>query len=252
MIPSRKIGRVPGSAVIALLCAGLAGAQQARPDAVPTTPGGPNAFGTDAYTVTTVSATSFFPDSHFDAYNTSGSLGRFGAANTITNFTTSVDLPAGAVIDFIGLNSSTDTPGAIGAELIRRSIFGVTTVIGAVESTVHAGSWNTDFNANPIGYVRVSVAGQALILRVQTGSHPTNQFFGWVEIWWKRTVSPAPGSANFNDVPTNHPFFQFISALSASGITGGCGNGNFCPDNPVTRGQMAVFLAKALGLHWTN
>jgi len=63
-------------------------------------------------------------------------------------------------------------------------------------------------------------------------------------------VSPAPGSATFNDVPTNHAFFQFIEALSASGITGGCQAAPplYCPDTPVTRGQMAVFLAKALGL----
>src|SRR3954462_8583481 len=60
-------------------------------------------------------------------------------------------------------------------------------------------------------------------------------------------VSPAPGSATFNDVPPSHPFFQYIEALSASGITGGCGGGNYCPDAPLTRGQMAVFLSKALG-----
>jgi hypothetical protein len=65
-------------------------------------------------------------------------------------------------------------------------------------------------------------------------------------------VSPAPGAATFNDVPTNHPFFQYIEALAASGITGGCGSGNYCPDAPLTRGQMAVFLAKALGLYWNN
>jgi S-layer homology domain len=63
-------------------------------------------------------------------------------------------------------------------------------------------------------------------------------------------VSPAPGAATFGDVPTGHPFFQFVEALAASGITAGCGNGNFCPDAPLTRGQMAVFLSKALGLHW--
>jgi hypothetical protein len=34
------------------------------------------------------------------------------------------------------------------------------------------------------------------------------------------------------------------------GSRSGCGGGNFCPDAAVTRGQMAVFLAKALGLHW--
>jgi len=61
-------------------------------------------------------------------------------------------------------------------------------------------------------------------------------------------VSIAPPTPTFNDVPTTHPFFQFIEALAASGITTGCGNGNYCPDAPLTRGQMAVFLAKALGL----
>ena len=50
-------------------------------------------------------------------------------------------------------------------------------------------------------------------------------------------------------MPTSNPFFQYIEALKASGITGGCGDGsNFCPDQPVLRKQMAVFLAKALGL----
>ena len=48
----------------------------------------------------------------------------------------------------------------------------------------------------------------------------------------------------------SHPFFQHVEALATSGITAGCGGGNFCPDHPLTRGQMAVFLAKALGLHW--
>jgi hypothetical protein len=63
-------------------------------------------------------------------------------------------------------------------------------------------------------------------------------------------VSPAPATATFNDVPTTHPFFRFIEALYNSGITAGCSAAPplYCPDNPVTRGQMAVFLAKALGL----
>ena len=74
--------------------------------------------------------------------------------------------------------------------------------------------------------------------------------FSGVEIWWRREVSPAPPAATFGDVPKDHPFFQFIEALAASQITGGCGGGNYCPDSPLTRGQMAVFLAKALGLHW--
>jgi hypothetical protein len=69
-----------------------------------------------------------------------------------------------------------------------------------------------------------------------------------VRIAWQRQVSPAPAAATFNDVPTDHPFFQFVEALAKSGITGGCGGGSYCPSQPLTRGQMAVFLAKGLGL----
>ncbi len=74
--------------------------------------------------------------------------------------------------------------------------------------------------------------------------------FKAVDLWLMRQVRPAPSVASFNDVPTNHPQFQFIEALEASGITVGCGGGNYCPNSPLTRGQMAVFLAKALGLYW--
>lgn len=74
-----------------------------------------------------------------------------------------------------------------------------------------------------------------------------------LRIYYRLQVSPAPAVATFpNDVPTSHPFFRFIEAMAASGVTGGCGAGSFCPDQAVTRGQMAVFLATALGLHFPN
>ena len=73
-----------------------------------------------------------------------------------------------------------------------------------------------------------------------------------VRLSWKRQVSPAPPAASFNDVPVNDTAFPFIEALVASGITAGCGGGKYCPDAPLTRRQMAVFLAKALGLHWPS
>jgi hypothetical protein len=74
--------------------------------------------------------------------------------------------------------------------------------------------------------------------------------FGGAVITWLRTVSPAPGAATFGDVPTNFLYFRAIEALAASGITSGCGGGNFCPNGTVTRGEMAAFLARAFGLHW--
>ena len=71
-----------------------------------------------------------------------------------------------------------------------------------------------------------------------------------VRVFYKLQVRPPPATATFTDVPTTHLFFQYVEALAAAGITAGCGGGNFCPDAAVTRGQMAVFLSKALGLHW--
>jgi hypothetical protein len=73
---------------------------------------------------------------------------------------------------------------------------------------------------------------------------------GGVRVVWHRQISPAPGSPTFGDVPPDSIFFQHVEALAASTITGGCGNSDYCPNAPLTRGQMAVFLSKALGLHW--
>jgi hypothetical protein len=71
-----------------------------------------------------------------------------------------------------------------------------------------------------------------------------------VRVYYTLQVSDAPGVATFADVPASHPFFRFVEALAASGITSGCGGGNYCPDAPLTRGQMAVFLSLGLGLHF--
>ena len=49
----------------------------------------------------------------------------------------------------------------------------------------------------------------------------------------------------FADVPCPSLFADWIEELYAEGITGGCGAGNYCPANPVTRAQMAAFLLKA-------
>ncbi|MGH9380985.1 MAG: S-layer homology domain-containing protein [Thermoanaerobaculia bacterium] len=51
----------------------------------------------------------------------------------------------------------------------------------------------------------------------------------------------------FNDVPASNPFCPFIEEMARRGITAGCGDGNFCPGDPVTRFQMATFIVKTLG-----
>src|SRR4029079_15919155 len=45
----------------------------------------------------------------------------------------------------------------------------------------------------------------------------------------------------FNDVPASNGFCRFIEELARRGVVTGCGGGNYCPTDPLTRAQMAIF-----------
>ena len=51
--------------------------------------------------------------------------------------------------------------------------------------------------------------------------------------------------ADFLDVPEADLFHDSVGAIFRRGITAGCGSGNYCRNNPVTRAQMAAFLLKS-------
>ena len=59
---------------------------------------------------------------------------------------------------------------------------------------------------------------------------------------------PPPCTGIFGDVPCPSLFADWIEQLAAEQITGGCGGGNYCPDNPNTRAQMSAFLVKTFGM----
>jgi uncharacterized protein (DUF1800 family) len=56
---------------------------------------------------------------------------------------------------------------------------------------------------------------------------------------------PAATGTVFTDVPASAPFAKWIERLAAEGITSGCGSNKYCPDQSVTRGEMAVFLLRS-------
>jgi len=56
------------------------------------------------------------------------------------------------------------------------------------------------------------------------------------------------GSELFSDVPAGSAYCRWIEELARLGVTAGCGAGRYCPSDPVTRGQMAVFLTAMFGL----
>src|SRR5581483_1662387 len=53
----------------------------------------------------------------------------------------------------------------------------------------------------------------------------------------------------FNDVPVTHPFYAEIGKIAAKEITNGTSATTYGPEDAVTRGQMAVFIERALGFY---
>jgi S-layer homology domain len=59
---------------------------------------------------------------------------------------------------------------------------------------------------------------------------------------------PPPPTGIFDDLSLTDPFTPWIEELAAEGITAGCGGGNYCPNSPNTREQMAAFLVRTFQL----
>lgn len=59
-------------------------------------------------------------------------------------------------------------------------------------------------------------------------------------------VAPVAVSAGhqFTDVPDSHLFHDDIGWMSDNAITAGCGTDTYCPEQNVTRGQMAAFMRR--------
>jgi hypothetical protein len=59
---------------------------------------------------------------------------------------------------------------------------------------------------------------------------------------------PACTTPFFTDVPTSSPYCPWIEELARRNVVSGCGDGKYCPAQPVTREQMSVFLSVTFGL----
>jgi len=208
---------------------------------------GPETYGTSSLTVAEIGAPDFTPRAGATIQSGAG-MSRFANGPIEASPT---DLPNGASIEQIEIRAC-DTSATEQVQLN----FGPCNTGGG--SCSLAGSVSTGVAATPgCGAFSVAILPPVVVnnlnpilVQVNTASIATT--FDSVRIYYRLQVSPPPGVATFGDVPTTSPQFKFVEALVAAGITAGCGGGNYCPDQPVTRGQMAVFLAVSLGLHWPN
>ncbi|HTO77670.1 MAG TPA: S-layer homology domain-containing protein [Thermoanaerobaculia bacterium] len=183
----------------------------------------------------------------FSVYSTGGLPGTFHAV---------AHVPSGALVSYVELDYCDSNPSpALGVVLNLRSC----TYNGQTCSLLEAlssksgisGCFYVGADLTSKNYTMDNAAQELVLEAVTLAGDATTQLTG-AYIGYKLQMSPAPATPTFGDVPADYPYFRAIEALVASGITGGCGNGNFCPNQNVTRGEMAAFLARALGLHFPN
>jgi hypothetical protein len=93
-----------------------------------------------------------------------------------------------------------------------------------------------------------SIAGVGITLGCGVGTFcPTGTVTrGQMAAFLVRTLGLPAGADRFTD-DNGHTFEPDINSLAQAGITVGCTATSFCPDQSLTRAQMASFLVRSLG-----
>jgi S-layer homology domain len=165
-------------------------------------------------------------------------------------------LPGGVVIERLGLSYCAHEDGDLILTLFDNGVSGGGSGGGEPIASVSTPAGCGVVSAEPPegGYFYLRNADHPLYLVVYFAGDYFDGSTKFNDVWityhpvrWTGAVAPS-----FDDVPVHHPFFEFIEALKYAGITGGCSESPplYCPERPLTRGQMAVYLSIALGLHW--
>jgi hypothetical protein len=214
-----------------------------------------NTYGTSALTWMTLTPWDFHPINSGTYYDyTQSGMPTYGIYNSGQPgvFVAGLHLPERAIVSVIEL-AACDTNAGLDLSAGLRAVLKTGAILGGPGFAKTTGSSGCQVVSNSGGPFTLTVNNDTTYYTVEVNfgmASDATLVLNSVRVGYKLQVSPDPSTATFADVPVGHPFHRFVEALYASGITGGCGGGNYCPDAPVTRGQMAVFLAGALGLHW--
>jgi hypothetical protein len=140
-----------------------------------------------------------------------------------------------AVFLLRGIHTSSYAPPAVGAD----------TGFGDILPSYWAAAWIKQLAAEGItsGCSNGNYCPEQPVTRAQMAVFLLRSKYG------ASYTPPGVGtSTGFGDVSPANWAAAWIRQLVTEGITAGCGNGNYCPENPVTRAQMAVFLVKTFNL----
>lgn len=180
------------------------------------------------------------------------SVGNAASAASVGGATYTWAIDGGSITSGQGTSAISFTAGAAGTTML------ITLNTGGTLTASAAKAVSADFldvpNGNPLRDWVNTIARNGVTGGCATGLYCPNNpvlrsqmaVFLLKSVERSLYVPPAATGTMFTDVPQGSFAAAWIEQLAQRGITGGCGGGNFCPNNSVTRSQMAVFLLKTL------
>jgi hypothetical protein len=223
---------------------------------------GPTTYGTSDEVSLTFAAADFAKQDETVTWATIAGATGFGMYQTsvnIRNWWQGIHIPNGAIIDSAELEAC-DTSAT--GEVLFGMAAGASPMGAAANITSIAG---TGAAATPgCNFFTVTPTAPPVVVDNRnanywvfmgfSGDFSGATYFNAIRVFYHLQISSAPVTPTFTDVAPDNIYYQFIEALAASGATGGCNQVplQYCPDRPITRAEMSVFLAKLLGLHFPN
>jgi uncharacterized delta-60 repeat protein len=180
-------------------------------------------------------ATDAAPKFALARYDTNGALdGSFGAAGLVA----------------ASLLGNDDEGFALKIQPDQKIVLAGTAVSAAFEVAVarFTGDGTLDANFGSGGFVTTSIGGindEALAVALHADGRIVAAGFSTAAVTGTDFAIARYFVCGFLDVATGNQFHEDICSVAQAGITAGCGGGNYCPDDSITRAQMPVFLLKA-------
>ncbi|HKD20246.1 MAG TPA: S-layer homology domain-containing protein, partial [Thermoanaerobaculia bacterium] len=180
-----------------------------------------------------------------------GSMGDLASVTNHAGSTYAWTLTGGSITAGQGSNQITFDAGSPGATMLA----GVVETAGSCASPEETSAIQVDFldvpPSDPFHDYVIKIARNGITAGCGGGNYCRNAAVTRAQMAvfllkaeHGSTYLPPTCTGIFGDVPCPSPFANWIEELAAESITGGCGGGDYCPSNPVTRAQMAVFLLK--------
>ncbi|MFZ5820008.1 MAG: S-layer homology domain-containing protein, partial [Chloroflexota bacterium] len=156
---------------------------------------------------------------------------------TVNSLPTAIRLDNLTVIENLPAATRVGTLSSVDADTGETFTYSLVTGDGSDDNANFAIQENTLQTTRPLNYL-TQISHTVRIRTVDSRGAGFEQAF---------IISVVDAPPMFADVPDSYWAAPWIERLANSGITGGCGEGNYCPDLGVTRAQMAVFLLT--GIH---